>query len=267
MKMAYIPPELREDRGEIEAALKNRLPKLIGLGDIKGDFHVHSKYSDGQPSITEIADKAAKLNYEYVGICDHSQSLKVAGGLSKKEVYKKLKEIEELNKKSKVRLLCGTEVDIAGDGSLDYPESILKEFDLVIAAIHSGFKQSKAQLTKRIVNACKNRYANIIAHPTGKLWGVRESYDIDLNEVAKAAADNQVALEINCYPQRLDLNDSNTMFAKKLGVKFALGTDAHQLDQLWTMELGVDVAKRAWLEGNDIINYLSFDKLMKWLKK
>jgi DNA polymerase (family 10) len=265
--MEYIPPELREDRGEIDAALKGKLPKLVELKDIKGDFHVHSKYSDGLSSIEEIAKKIEMYKYEYVAICDHSQSLKVAGGLSKEEVYKKLKEIEKVNKKSKVRLLSGTEVDITSDGKIDYPDSILKEFDVVVAAIHTGFKQTRKQLTRRIVSACKNKYVHIIAHPTGRLWGVRDPYDIDIDEICKAACDNQVALEINCYPQRLDLSDINVMHAKNKGVKFALGTDTHQLDQLRSMELGLSVARRAWLTKNEVINSLSLEKLIKWLKK
>lgn len=267
LKMAYIPPELREDRGEIDAALENKLPKLVELKDIKGDFHIHSKYSDGLASIADIAKRLEDFDYEYAAICDHSQSLKIAGGLSEKEVYKKLEELKKVNQKSKLKLFSGTEVDIDSEGTLDYPQALLKEFDVVVAAIHSGFKQTKAQLTKRIVSACKNKYTNIIAHPTGKLWGAREAYDIDIDEVCRAAYDNQVALEINCYPQRLDLNDINAMRVKKHGVKLALGTDSHQLDQLWSMELGISVARRAWLERGDIINCFGLDKITRWLKK
>jgi DNA polymerase (family 10) len=267
LKMAYIAPELREDRGEIDAALANKLPSLIEPEDIKGDFHVHSKYSDGLSTITDIAKKMEEFNYEYVAICDHSESLKVAGGLSVKEVYRKMEELKKVSQKSKVKLLFGTEVDIDSNGELDYPQSLLKEFDVVVAAIHSGFKQSRQQLTKRIICACKNKYTNIIAHPTGRLWGVREPYDIDLDQICKAAEDNQVALEINCYPQRLDLNDINAMHAKKMGVKFALGTDAHQLGQLHSMALGVSVARRGWLEKKDVLNCLPWEKLVTWLKK
>jgi DNA polymerase (family 10) len=267
LKMAYIPPELREDRGEIEAAQDDNLPELIVLRDINGDLHVHSKYSDGLASVSEIVQRASELKYKYVGICDHSQGLKVANGLSKKEVYRKVEEIRKINEKSKIKVLCGTEVDIASDGSLDYPDSILKEFDLVIAAIHAGFKQSRMQLTKRIIAACKNKYVNIIAHPTGRLWGVREAYEIDLDEILKVASDYQVALEINCYPQRLDLNDISAMKAKKMGVKLALGSDSHRLEQLAAMELGISVAARGWLEKSDVINCMSLDKLFRWLKK
>ncbi|MFA5008798.1 MAG: DNA polymerase/3'-5' exonuclease PolX [Candidatus Omnitrophota bacterium] len=267
LKMAYIPPELREDRGELAAARENKLPKLVELEDVRGDFHIHSKYSDGLASIADIAKKLEAFGYEYAAICDHSQSLKIAGGLSEKEVYKKLDELKRVNKKSKIKLLAGTEVDITSDGTLDYSRGLLKEFDVVVAAIHSGFKQTKAQLTKRIVAACKNKYTNIIAHPTGRLWGAREAYDIDIDEVCRAAADSQVALEINCYPQRLDLNDINVMRAKKHGVKLSLGTDTHQLDQLWSMELGISVARRGWLEKSDIINSFSLSEVVKWLKK
>ncbi|UCD16040.1 MAG: DNA polymerase/3'-5' exonuclease PolX [Candidatus Omnitrophota bacterium] len=268
MKMAYIPPELRENRGEIEAAQKNKLPRLVKLKDIKGDLHVHSKYSDGTSSIEEIAAQAQLKGYEYVAVTDHSQSLKVAGGMSKERVYKKIDEIKKVNKKfKKIKILIGTEIDILSDGSLDYPQKLLAEFDLVVAAIHSGFKQSKAQITKRLVSACNNKYVNIIAHPTGVLWGTRDPYDVDLEEVFKAARDNEVALEINCHPQRLDLNDVNVMKAKANGVKLTLGTDAHIIDQLSLMELGVDVARRGWLLKEDIINSMPLDKVLKWLKK
>lgn len=267
MKMAYIPAELREERGEIEAALEDKLPHLLEIKDIKGDLHVHSKYSDGASSLEEIAKKACEYNYQYIGVCDHSQGLKVARGLSKNEIYKKREEIRRVNKKSKVTLLCGTEVDIDSQGALDYPDNLLKEFDLVVAAIHTGFKQSKEQLTKRLISACKNRYVHIIAHPTGRLWGVREGYEIDLIEILKVAQDYQVALEINCYPQRLDLSDVGVIKTKKMGVKLVLGSDAHILEQLRAMELGVSVARRGWLEKQDVINCMNLEELLKWLKK
>ncbi len=268
MRMEYIPPQLREDRGEIEAALKKKLPHLLELKDIKGDLHIHSLYSDGDSSIEEIAEAALKRGYEYVAITDHSQSLKVAGGLEKKAVYKKIEEIKKINKKYRnFHILCGSEVDILSEGNLDYSDGILKEFDLVIASIHSGFKQSKRQLTKRIISACKNKYVHIIGHPTGRLWGARDAYDVDLEEIFKVAKDYHVALEINCYPQRMDLNDANALWAKRRGVKLSLGTDAHILKQLDTMELGLNVARRGWLEKKDILNCLSIESLRKWLRK
>ncbi|MCM8831159.1 MAG: DNA polymerase/3'-5' exonuclease PolX [Candidatus Omnitrophica bacterium] len=267
LNMQYIPPQLREDRGEIEKASRYNLPKLITLKDIKGDLHIHSNYSDGFATIEQIVDRAQEFGYKYIGICDHSKSLKVAKGLSEKDVYKKLEEIRKINKKSKVYVLCGTEVDIDSDGRLDYKDELLKEFDIVIAAIHTAFKQSKEQLTKRIISACKNKYVNIIAHPTGKLWGVREPYTIDLEEILKVAYDYRVGLEINCYPQRLDLGDLDAMKAKNFGVKLSLGTDSHRLEHLKAIEFGIDVSQRAWLEKGDILNCMELDELFKWLKK
>jgi len=265
--LSYIEPELREDRGEIELALLNKLPKIVKLEDIKGDLHVHSNYSDGFLSLQEIYNEALRLNYSYIGICDHSQGLKVAKGLSKDALYRKKEEIEKINKKGKLRLLFGTEVDIDSSGNLDYPDSILKEFDLVIAAIHTGFKQSKSQLTKRIINACKNKYVNIIAHPTGRLFKTREPYEIDLKEILKVCSDYNVALEINCYPDRLDINDLGALEAKKANVKLSLGTDTHNKEHLNAIELGLAIARRGWLEKNDLLNCMDIDTLIKWLKK
>ena len=267
MKMGYIPPELREDRGEIEASFESKLPQLVEIRDIKGDLHVHSLYSDGRNSIYEIAEYALKKKYEYIAITDHSQSLRVAGGLEKKEVYKKIEEIRKINKKMKnIRILCGTEADILGEGDIDYPDSVLKEFDIVIASIHSGFKQSKKKLTKRIVAACRNKYVNIIGQPTGRLLGVRPAYDIDMDEVIKAARDYNTALEINCHYQRLDLRDIDILRAKNSGVKLSLGTDAHMLEQLDMMEFGLSVARRGWLEKKDTLNCMSLKEIIKWLK-
>ena len=267
-KMSYIPPELREDRGELEAALKTKLPKLIESDDVKGDFHVHSKYSDGRDSIEQIVKQAVRREYEYIGIADHSQSLQVAGGLSIEDVYKKIEEVKKVQKKFKsIKVLCGTEVDILSGGQLDYPDSLLKELDFVIAAIHSGFKQSKEQLTKRIISACGNKYVNIIAHPTGVLWGVRDPYDIDLDQILEAAGDYNVGLEINCCPERCDLNDINVMKAKDKKAKLVLGTDAHSITQLGFMDFGVNIARRGWLQKSNVLNCLSQDKVLKWLKK
>ncbi|MCM8826222.1 MAG: DNA polymerase/3'-5' exonuclease PolX [Candidatus Omnitrophica bacterium] len=267
-KMQFIPPELREDRGEIELALEKALPHLVEMGQIKGDFHVHSIYSDGASSLEAIGEKAKDLGYQYIGISDHSQSLKVAHGVDKEKLYEKIDTIRKINRKLKtVTVLCGAEVDILSDGKLDYPDSILKELDIVIAAIHTGFKQSKEVITKRIISACKNKYVNIIAHPTGRLWGVREPYDVDLDEIFKVARDYRVALEINCYHQRLDLNDIDALRAKEAGIKLALGTDAHILEQLHLINLGVSLARRAWLGKDNLLNCMSLEELRKWLKK
>lgn len=266
--LAYIAPELREDTGEIELAAKNRLPNLITLEDIKGDLHAHSEYSDGNNSILEMAHAARELGYEYLNMSDHSQGLKVAGGLSAQDLKKKREEVESLSSRLKnFKILFGSEVDIDSEGRLDYPDKILSEFDCVVAAIHGGFKQSKSQLTKRLVNACKNKNVDILAHPTGKLWGTREGYEIDFDEVFKAALDYGVAVEINSYPLRLDLNDVQCRRAKEKGLKIAISTDAHTADQLRYMRLGVATARRGWLSKDDVINTLSYNELMRVFKK
>jgi len=268
LKMAFIVPELREDFGEIEAALENKLPHLIKISDIKGDIHMHSKWSDGGNTIEELVETAKEKGYSYIAITDHSQSLKVAGGVSVKDMYRKKDEIEKLNKRLKdFRVFFGTEVDIDSEGNLDYRDGLLKECEIVIAAIHTGFKQSKEQLTKRIIKACQNRYVHIIAHPTGRLWGVRDAYEIDLDSILKVARDNGKILEINAFSQRLDLNDMNCRRAKQEGVLLAIDTDAHTTSQLDTMDLGVSVARRGWLEKKDVINTLTTDELLKVLKR
>jgi len=264
----FIEPELRENRGEIDLALKGALPKLIKLSDIKGDLHVHSNYSDGADPISVMAQAAKLKGYEYVAITDHSESLKVARGLSREDLKRKKKEIDALNKKmSPFRILYGVEVDIDSEGNLDYPDKILAEFDVVIAAIHIGFKQSREQLTRRLVNACQSGRVNIISHPTGKLWGVREPYSIDLDEVSKSARDNNVALEINSFPDRLDLNDINTRQVKESGGKVSINTDSHKAGQLDYMLFGVATARRGWVEKDDCLNTLGLAQLLKFLKK
>ncbi|HLD40690.1 MAG TPA: DNA polymerase/3'-5' exonuclease PolX, partial [Candidatus Omnitrophota bacterium] len=263
-----IEPELREDTGEIEAALKNKLPKLLSLKDIKGDFHCHSRYSDGNNSILEMAEAAKALGYQYINISDHSQSLKVAGGLSLEDLKKKKAEIDKLNAQLKgFRILFGTEVDIDSLGKLDYPDSILAEFDLVVAAIHSGFKQSKKQITKRLVRACKNKNVDVIAHPTGRLWGSREPYEIDWEEFFQAALDCRTALEINAYPLRLDLNDLNCRRAKEKGIRLVISTDSHTTDQLKYMHLGVSTARRGWVTKADVINTLPYEEVKNLFRK
>ncbi len=266
--ISYIEPELREDTGEIELAREFQLPYLIELKDIKGDLHVHSKWSDGGNTIAEMVEAAKRRGYSYLAITDHSQSLKVAGGLSIADLKKKKQEIGRINRKLKdFRVLYGTEVDIDSDGRLDYKDGVLKEFDVVVAAIHTGFKQSKSQLTRRLIRACKNNYVHIIAHPTGRLWGSRDAYDIDMDEVLKAARDTNTYLEINAFPQRLDLNDLNCRRAKEIGARLVIDTDAHTFEQLATMRLGVSVARRGWLTKKDVLNTLSFEELLKALKK
>ncbi len=268
LSMAYVEPELRENTGEIELAREFKLPHLIELEDIKGNLHAHSSWSDGGNSIEEMAVAAKKRGYSYIAITDHSQSLKVAGGLSIADLKRKKKEIDKLNSKLKdFRVLYGTEVDIDSDGKLDYNDEVLKEFDVVVAAIHGGFKQSKMQLTKRLVSACRNKYTHIIAHPTGRLWGVRDAYDIDFDEVMKTARDTNTYLEVNAFGQRLDLSDVHCRRAKEIGAKLSIDTDAHTTGQLDAMKLGVSVARRGWLSSQNVINTLPLEDLLKILKK
>jgi len=266
--MSYVEPELREDNGEIELAQKFKLPKLIERKDIRGDLHAHSKWSDGSNTIEEMAQAAKELGYSYIAISDHSQSLRVARGLSTADLRKKKKEIDKINEKLKgFRVLYGTEVEIDSGGKIDYKDEVLKEFDIVIAAIHSGFKQSREQLTRRIVKACENKYVHIIAHPTGRLWGVREAYDIDLDQILKVAKQTNTQLEINAFPARLDLNDLNCRRAKEKGVKLVINTDAHSREQLQEMRLGISVARRGWLSKEDVLNTLPVEELLKAIRK
>ncbi|GAF85956.1 unnamed protein product, partial [marine sediment metagenome] len=257
----------REDRGEIKAAQENKLPQLIEYSQIKGDLHLHTKWSDGAHTIRQMAEEAKKRGYKYIAITDHSQSLKFAGGLTEERLREQMEEIRKLNHElDDFTVLTGVEVDIKSDGSLDYPDEILSSLDVVIAAIHSGFKQESKIITGRIVKAMQNRWVNIIAHPTGRLIGYRESYQVDMSEMIKVASETGTILEINAYPERLDLNDVYCRMAKDKGVQFAIETDAHSIDGLEFMNLGVDVARRGWLEEKDVINTLSLDKLLKRLK-
>jgi DNA polymerase (family 10) len=266
--LAYVPPELREDRGEIELALKDKLPRLVERGDIKGDLHVHSRASDGVLSLEQISSHCRKLGYEYAVIADHSQSLRIAGGLKEKALMKSAKEVRKLNKKlKKIRLLIGTEADILNDGSIDYKDSILKELDFVIAAIHTGFKQSKEAITKRVLKAMDNKYVNMLAHPTGRLLGKREAYAIDLEKVFKKAEETNTFLEINAFPERLDLDDNASRRARELGCTLAIATDAHNGEQFDNMRFGVSVARRGWLEKKNVLNTLDLGRFLKRIKK
>jgi len=268
LKMDWIDPELREDRGEIEAAQKGRLPKLVLESEIKGDLHVHSKWSDGAFSIEEIAKAAQKRGYQYVAICDHSKSLKIAHGLDESRLMKQMEEIDHLNEKLKgFQILKGTEVDILTDGKLDLSEKILEKLNIVVGAIHSGFKQDKGKMTKRIIRALENPYIHILAHPTGRLLGARDPYEVEIEELMEAAKKYGKALEINAYFERLDLDDIHCRKAKEMGIRVGIGTDSHHLDQMWMISLGVAVARRGWLETKDVLNTLSLQEILKWCRR
>ncbi|MGQ9534692.1 MAG: DNA polymerase/3'-5' exonuclease PolX, partial [bacterium] len=259
--LQWIPPELREDRGEVEAAQKKRLPKLLELTDIKGDLQMHSNYSDSTATIADLALTAQRLGYEYILVTDHSQSAKYAHGMEVERVYKQWKEIDDLNKKFKnFKILKGIEVDILADGRLDYPDRILKMFDMVIASIHQGFSKN---VTERICSAMENPYVDIIGHPTGRLISKREGYAIDIEKVIKKAAETKTYLECNAYPDRLDLNDLNLKRCKELGVKISIGTDAHGVDELKWMKFGVATCRRGWLEKDDVVNTYSVEEILR----
>jgi DNA polymerase (family 10) len=266
--LSWIPPEIREDSGEVELARQNKLPALIEPADIQGDLHLHSTWSDGYDSIAEMAEACIKKGYHYAAITDHSQNLKVAHGLSIADLKKKKDQIRRLNQKlPNFIVLFGTEAEIDGQGNLDYPDEVLKNFDVVIAAIHSGFRQSRQQLTKRITRACQNKYVQIIAHPFGRLWGTREPYDLDFAEVLRVARETHTHMEINCFPDRLDLNDLHARQAKEMGVGLAVNTDAHSREGLESISYGLAMARRGWLSAKDVINALPLEKLLKELKK
>lgn len=265
--LPFIPPELREDWGEIQAAEKGKLPKLIEQKDIHGDLQMHTVATDGKNSIREMAEKAKALGYSYIAITDHSKAVRVAGGLDEEGLAKQLKEIEKLDREIPgMRILKGVEVDILADGSLDLKEDILKECEVVLASVHSRFQMEEKEMTRRIIKALKNPCVNILAHPTGRLILEREPYKINLQEVFQAAIDYGVILEINAYPDRLDLRDVDARMAKEMGAKLVISTDAHSTQQLELMKFGVFTARRGWIEAQDVVNTLPLSALLKILR-
>lgn len=265
--MPYIPPELREDTGEIEAAIEGRLPCLVELKDLRGDLHVHSNRSDGGHTFEELVDAARKKGYEYLAITDHTKGLGIARGLNEERIVEELNEIRTLNRRLKgFRLLMGLEVNIKSDYTLDIPDEILKRLDIVVAAIHSGFKQTKEQLTKRLTSALQNPYVSVIAHPTGRLISEREAYEVDMEKVFSIAKKTGKAMELNANPFRLDLKDLHLKRAKELGIPVVISTDAHLTGQFDYMGYGVSTARRGWLEKDDVMNTLGVENLLKWLK-
>lgn len=265
--LPFIPPELREDRGELETAAANNLPRLVELGDIKGDLHMHTVWSDGICTIEQVAARARAKGYEYIALTDHSQSLKIARGLSLERLKEQHRAIRLLNEKmGDIRLLTGIEVDILPRGGLDCPDEILEEVDLVVASVHSAFKQDRETMTARIISAVENKNVDIIGHLTGRLIAQREGYAVDVERVLEAAAGCGTILEINSSPDRLDLNDLNARRARDMGIKMAVNTDAHDLKRMEEMIYGVSVARRAWLEPDDVVNTMPVEKLVKYLR-
>ncbi len=268
--LPYIPPEMREDRGEIEAALQGRLPRLVEQKDIRGDLHVHSNWSDGRASPLEMARAAASLGYEYIALCDHSPLVGIAGGLSPEKLEQKIKAVAAANEELEgagITILAGTEVDIKADGRLDYSDDLLARCDVVVASVHMGVQQTERAITGRLISAIENENVDIIGHPTGRIIDQREPYEMDMQAVLEAAARTNTALEINSYPSRLDLSDVNARAAKEMGVRMSINSDAHDPEQLLTMKYGVNVARRAWLEKKDVLNALSLKELLSELKR
>jgi len=268
LNLPVFEPEMREDKGEIEAAYAGDLPKLIKLEDIKGDLHVHTKKSDGLNSIEEMAKRAKDLGYSYICICDHGGNLKVAGGLTVDELEKQIEYIEKLNRKEKdFRILVGAELNIDSDGNVDYENELLARLDFVAASIHTGFNQNKEQLTSRMLSAINNPHIDLICHPTAEVLNQRPSYQLDLGAIFKAAARTGTILELNSYPNRLDLRADYLRAAKREGVKIAINTDAHNYNHLDFMFYGVAIARRGWLEKEDVVNTWPIEKLLEFVRK
>ncbi len=266
--LAYMPPELRENRGELEGAAQGDLPELVTGGEIRGDFHVHSGMSDGESSLEEIVSGCKEMGYEYVGVVDHSESLGVAGGLSPEDILKSVEEAAEISDSmDDFEIIRGAEVDIMPDGSLDYPDDILEELGLVIGAVHSRFNMEKGEMTERILTAMSGGYMDILAHPTGRLIGQREPYDVDMDRIIEGAVEHDVALELNAMPERLDLDDVHCKMAKDRGAAVAIGTDSHSMAQLKHIRWGVATARRGWLESENVLNTLSAREVLDWIER
>lgn len=264
----WIPPELRENRGEIDRAKKRNIPDLIKYDDVKGDLQMHSKWSDGSNTMEEMVEESRNLGHSYIALTDHVGSLKVAGGMDKKEWEKQGKKIDKLQEKyDDIHIFHGLEANVKKNGELDISDSFLKEAEVVLASIHSSFRMNKKEMTKRVVKAIENEYVNILSHPTGRKIQKKEAISLDLDKVFNAAKEKNVAIEINAYPERLDLNDVNVKRAIKQKVKLSIGTDSHRKDHLRYYELGVAVARRGWAQKNDVINTYPVRKIKNFLNK
>ena len=267
--LQWVPPEMREDKGEIEAAQRGELPILLSQNDIHGDLHSHTDQSDGKNAIEEMLDAAQALNYEYYCVSDHTQSLTIANGMDEGRLLKRIDEIDELNASGrwKMSILKGAEVDILADGGLDIEDDVLSQLDVVTVSIHSRMKDTKETMTERVCRALENRHVHILGHPTGRLIGKRSEFEIDLERVFETAQKHNVVMELNAHPQRLDLNAGNLRAATKMGLKIAVNTDAHRISELDNMQFGVFQARRGWLTSDDVINTYHLKGLMKAIKK
>lgn len=265
--LPYIEPELRQARGEIEAAQEGRLPRLVTQGDLRGDLHVHTNRTDGHDPLDAMVEAARARGYEYVGISDHSQSVVIAGGMQEADIRKQMAEVRGLRKGVQdIRVLHGSEVDILEGGELDFPDAVLADLDYVIGAVHSRFNQTQAEMTERVLTAMANERVDILAHPTCRKIGEREAVALDMGRVLEAAVDTHTALEINSFPQRLDLNGSLARAAKEAGATLAINTDSHSTMHLGLVKYGVGQARRGWLEPGDVLNALPYEDLAAWFQ-
>ncbi len=265
--LEYVPPELREDMGEVEAALAGKLPDLLEERDIVGLFHVHSRYSDGRDEISEIAQAAKGHGYKYVGLTDHSQVAAYAGGMKVSDLFAQSEEIDRVNAQVPgVHVFKGAEVDILPDGTLDYPDEILKNLDFTICSIHSKFNMTEEEATNRIIRAMENPHFTILGHPTGRLLLGRDGYPIDMKRIIDAAASLGAAIELNAHPQRLDIDWREMKYAKNRGVKIAIGPDAHNLGGFEDMAYGIGIARKGWLEKADVLNAMTLDEISEFFK-
>ena len=266
--MDWVPPELRENRGEIQAAQKHKLPNLIALEDIRGDLHLHSKWTDGNSTILEMVRACKERDYQYCAITDHSKALRVAGGLTAEEFARQRDEIEQARTKIRgITVFTGCEVDILPDGSLDLPDGVLDQLDVIVAAVHSKMDMNQSDMTQRVLKALAHPAVDILAHPTGRLINEREPFAIDLEQIFHAAKEHNVAVELNAQPDRLDLNDLHLFRAREIGVKIGINTDAHSAEQLRFLKYGIDQARRGWLEKRHVINTMTRAQLQSWLKQ
>jgi DNA polymerase (family 10) len=266
--LPYIPPELREDWGEVEAAKEGKIPKLVEKNELKGDLHVHTNWSDGKNSIEEMAGTAISLGYEYIAVADHSPAVGIAGGMNEEKVAKREEEIERVNKRFEengvnFRVLSSAEVDIKSDFSMDFPDRMMESLDVVVGAVHTKFSQDRETMTKRIISAMENPNVDIIAHPTGRMLGKRDPYEVDMEKLMEVAKDTDTIMELNSFPDRLDLNDRHCKMAKDYGVLVAISTDAHDAMQMGNViKYGVATARRGWLEAKDVVNTRGVEKVM-----
>ena len=266
LNLPYIEPELREDRGEIQAAQQGSLPRLLEISDIRGDLHMHTTASDGTTTIEELAQAAKAMGYEYVAVTEHSASSAIAHGLNAERLLKQIEKVRQADARIKgIKILASAEVDILADGSLDYSPNLLAKLDLVTASIHSGLGGSAQKVTFRLLKAMENPYVDIIGHPTGRLLGEREAMDLDMDKIIAAAAQRGIAMELNSHWARLDLKDAHLRMAKEYGVKIAICTDAHSIEDLQNIRYGIWTARRGWLQAGDVLNAKTADELAKWV--